>query len=211
EVIGPNGNLILPMFTYSFGQDKEDKIFNPSLRAPGMCPIGNWLLLKGEGDRSLDPMLSVLCYGNEQSHLAAFDDDHCFGVKSIWAKLYETDAMICNLNFDSGSTYLHWVEKKLNVSYRQDISLSGHIKLKNQTYSATVTYTGRDLGAADTEANFVDYHDLCVNTGKSTITPLGRGTIVSQSCRDAEALLARTLPQEPFLLTTRYRKKMLAS
>ena len=200
KVAGAGATLVFPMFTYSFGDDKEEKIFDPSKLVKGMCPMGNWLLSGEAGERSLDPMLSVLCYGKDEKVLASFDDDHCFGEASLWAKLHNSDAVICNLNFDSGSTYLHWVEKQVNVPYRNDVVLSGLVKTKKKFLRRNIVYYGRDLGAPNSSPDFRDYHKLCVDTGVSKCIRLGRGQIVTQSCRDAKSLIMRMISTKPNLL-----------
>jgi aminoglycoside 3-N-acetyltransferase len=200
KVAGPGATLVFPMFTYSFGNDKKEKIFDPSKLVKGMCPMGNWLLSGEAGERSLDPMLSVLCYGQDEKALASFDDDHCFGEASLWAKLYNSDAIICNLNFDSGSTYLHWVEKQAEVPYRKDITFSGLVKSKMKLLRRNIVYYGRDLDFPNSQPDFRDYHNLCVDTGVSRCIRLGRGQIVTQSCRDAKSLVMKMISAKPNLL-----------
>jgi len=201
DVIGDEGNLVCPMFTYSFGSDKTEKVFDISQNAHGMCPMGNLLLQKGIGVRSSDPMLSVLCFGKDQQRLAEFNEKICFGPNSIWAKLHELDALICNFNFDSGSTFIHWVERELKVPYRQDVELKGTIKTLSESYHETVIYSGRDLNDVASSAHFEEYHMRCLEARVSKKVPLGRGQIVSQRCQDAYTFIGRLLQSDPGILT----------
>lgn len=201
DIIGNEGNLVCPLFTYSFGSDKFEKVFDINENVPGMCPIGNFLLERGEGIRSPDPMLSVLCYGKDQNWLAQISDNICFGSNSIWRKLYDFDAIICNFNFDSGSTFIHWVERELKVSYRYDFELSGTIKTSNARNKKTVIYSGRDLTDPNSTACFSRYHECCVKANMSTLVNLGRGQIVSQNCRDAHKFIGELLRIDSRILT----------
>lgn len=203
EVLGPDGTLVLPVFTYSFGSDKIDKVFDRQHTLSTTSSMGNWLVAHGQGARSADPMLSVVASGGKAEALTADIDPICFGADSIWARLHADDALICNLNLDSGTTYLHWVERELGVPYRSDIAMSGTIIDHGQRRPAEVIYTGRALDDEGAVAKFEAYHATAINQGISRRVSLGRGQIVVQSARKAKALLAEQLAQNPHFLTTR--------
>ena len=157
------------------------------------------------GYRSLDPMLSVVSIGEKSRQLTSNIDTHCFGSNSIWSRLYDEDALICNLNQDSGSTFLHWVERQYQVTYRKDISMSGHIFDGSYMQPCSIVYTGHDLNDSSSSASFSYYHKRCVEDGISKKTSLGRGQIVSQSTRSAKAYLYRLLDTHPSILTQGFR------
>jgi len=205
DVLGPDGTLVLPVFTYSFGSDKDDKVFDLQTTLSKTSAMGNWLVTSGAGCRSADPMLSVVAMGSRARELTADIDLTCFGPQSIWARLWDEDAMICNLNLDSGSTYLHWVERELGVSYRTDIPMSGTVIDNGRSQEMHVTYTGRDLRDPGASASFESYHRACMAQGISKVTSLGRGQIVSQSARDAKSFLEVLLKTHPYLLTSRHQ------
>ena len=205
DVLGPDGTLVLPVFTYSFGSDKADKVFDLQTSLSKTSAMGNWLVTSGAGRRSADPMLSVVAMGSKARELTADIDPVCFGPRSIWARLWDEDALICNLNLDSGSTFLHWVERELGVSYRTDIPMSGTVIDSGRSQEAHVIYTGRDLRDPGASASFESYHRACVEQRMSKVTPLGRGQIVSQTARDAKSFLEVLLKKHPYLLTLRHQ------
>ena len=131
DVLGPTGRLVLPAFTYSFGSDKETKIFDPLEPVSSMSSLTSSVFASGSYHRSLDPMLSVVSICHDSESLVSDVGNICFGPNSIWSRLYACDALICNLNLDSGSTFLHWVERELMVPYRKDIRLDGTILSSN--------------------------------------------------------------------------------
>lgn len=203
EALGPDGTLVLPVFTYSFGSDKQDKVFDLQNTLSTTSGMGNWLVTSGRGSRSADPMLSVVAVGGRQEALTSGIDRICFGPDSIWARLYADDALICNFNRDSGSTYLHWVEREAGVPYRSDIPLSGTIIDKGVPRSADIIYSGRALDDPQAIPQFEAYHDACLAHDISTQVTLGRGQIVAQRARVAKTFLESQLAEHPYLLTAR--------
>ncbi|NIA69553.1 hypothetical protein HBA54_13205 [Pelagibius litoralis] len=204
SVLGDDGTLVLPVFTYSFGSDKADRTFDVQNSLSTTSALGNWLITSGEGVRSVDPMLSVVARGAKAEVLVSGIDRCCFGTDSIWARLYKENAMICNLNLDSGSTFLHWVERELGVPYRSDVKMTGKIIDHGETCPATITYTGRNLNDPQASPRFEAYHAACLERGASKKVSLGRGQIISQSCKIARQTLENLLGEYPFLLTARH-------
>jgi len=204
EVLGKDGTLVLPVFTYSFGANSKNKIFDVQNSLSTTSGMGNWLIRTGNGSRSIDPMLSVIAIGGKAEKLTKNFDGTCFGLNSIWSKIYDDDAMICNLNLDSGSTYLHWLEKKFKVSYRHDMKMSGEIIDNEKVYPASIIYTGRKLDDPAFKPMFEIYHQKCVEAGITKKIPLGRGQIVSQSARNAAVFLEDLLKSYPNILTKKH-------
>lgn len=204
EALGPDGTLVLPVFTYSFGSDKEKKVFDLQSSLSTTSGLGNWLITSGNGVRSADPMLSVVATGGKAEALAADIDTVCFGSESIWARLHAEDALICNLNLDSGSTYLHWVEREVGAPYRSDIPMSGTIIDNGQARPAEIVYSGRALDDPQAVPKFEAYHATCLAHGVSTGVALGRGHIVAQRARTAKDFLESQLDEHPYILTARH-------
>lgn len=204
EVLGADGTLVLPVFTYSFGADKVEKTFDLQKSLSATSAMGNWLITSGTGSRSADPMLSVVAIGERAEELTRDIDSICFGPKSIWARLHAEDALICNLNLDSGSTYLHWIEREAGVSYRSDIPMSGTIIDQGQATEVEIVYSGRALDDPRAVPKFEVYHKMCMEHGISTQVYLGRGQIVAQRARAAKGFLEQQMIKSPYLLTSRY-------
>ncbi|MBW4651599.1 MAG: AAC(3) family N-acetyltransferase [Kaiparowitsia implicata GSE-PSE-MK54-09C] len=201
DALGPHGTLVLPVFTYSFGSDKAEKVFDVQRSLSTTSAMGNWLLTSGRGVRSADPMLSVVAIGGKAAELTGNIDPICFGSDSIWARLHADDAVICNLNIDSGSTYLHWVERELGVPYRFDIPMAGTTIEHGESRPTEIVYTGRSLTDGGSEARFEAYHEACLAHGISRQVSLGRGQIIMQSARRAKSFLAEQMVHSPRLLT----------
>lgn len=201
KAVGKRGTLIFPAFTYSFGSSQARKVFNPKTSLTKVSSIANLLLQQEKGYRSLDPMLSVVGVGHHAHDLTANVGKICFGPDSIWARLIQHEAIICNFNLNSGSTFLHYLERQAGVPHRTDFELSGVIIAGSRQKNAQVTYTGRNLDKPEDEADFTEYHKICLSRGITQQTNLGRGTITAQSCAAAGSLLTELLPSNPSLLT----------
>lgn len=201
DALGPDGTLVLPVFTYSFGSDKENKVFDLQSSLSTTGAMGNRLLTRGAGARSADPMLSVVATGAGAHALTTDIGPACFGPDSIWARLHAADALICNLNLDSGSTFLHWVEREARVPYRSDISMRGTIVDAGRAREAEVIYSGRDLTRPEAAPRFEAYHSASLAHDISRRVPLGRGQIVAQRARAARTLLETLWDSQPMILT----------
>jgi aminoglycoside 3-N-acetyltransferase len=65
--------------------------------------------------------------------LSRLDDKNSYGKYSLFSKFLHLNGKICNLNLDAGSTFLHFLERKLKVKYRFDKNFKGKIKNNNGT------------------------------------------------------------------------------
>lgn len=201
EKVGPTGTLVFPAFTYTFGRESPNKVFDPKKSLTKTSGIANILIEDGRGHRSVDPMISVVAIGRQAKELTADVDLYCFGPDSIWSRLLATNASICNFNLNSGSTYLHFVERLSGVEHRKDFAVGGRIVTTAGEVAAEYIYYGRDLDRPEHEADFSLYHSECVNRGVTRQVQLGRGSILRQSCQDATNYLQQALRESPLFLT----------
>ena len=70
KLVGKNGNIVVPSFSYSWGKDKKNKIFDTK-KSP--CLTGafpNFFKSLKNVKRTLDPNFSCLIYGKDKNKLA---------------------------------------------------------------------------------------------------------------------------------------------
>lgn len=179
DFLEEDGVLVLPAFTYSFNSNDDKGYFDLNQKPvfPGMSNYA--LTSKLKYARSMDPMLSVMCFGARAEEFVKDIDKNCFGVQSIWARLLANNAKLVNLNLDSASTFLHYVEYVAKVKYRSEILMTGKIKFEDETVSRSeIIYFGRSkLDDETTLENFKDYHLLATKMGINRRLKLGRGVI----------------------------------
>lgn len=181
NVIGQEGVLIVPTFTYSFTSD--EKYFDVDNTISKMGFFAEKLRKLPNSIRTNEPMFSVAIAGNIKK---IFPDrvvvsDECFGKNSIWDIMYKNNAKICNFNFDAGSTYIHYVEKMHNVDYRFDKEFFGVTKVNSINIERAVTFFCRKL---EYIPDFTKFDKYVKENNIAKTCKLGRGIVLSISCED---------------------------
>lgn len=198
DVLGPDGTLVVPTFTYSFCKRQP---FDPD-RTASTCGLFTELVRRDpRAIRSCDPIFSVAALGGRAAELTQAAPAACFGGDSFWARLLAADGWICNLNFDAGSTFLHHAEWLLRVPYRYDKLFTGAILEEGQTRRTAAIFFCQDLANPLTAAAFEAFHRLAVQAGIVRQARVGRGSVLALRARAALELVRSTLPLRPWLLT----------
>jgi aminoglycoside 3-N-acetyltransferase len=125
----------------------------------------------------------------------SFDDD------SFFARLFRCHGKILNLNFDAGSTFVHFVERELGVRYRFDKTFTGIIRQNGVERPANSTIWVRYLSDDALEAAFEPFDKLAREQGLFVTSRLGRGELGTISAQDTYNLVCRTLGKRPWFLT----------
>jgi hypothetical protein len=143
EVIGENGVLIMPTFTYSFcnGEcyDKRNSISK-------MGALTEYFRHMQGVIRTNDPIFSFAIHGDKTSEYAK-NTTSCFGDNCVYDVLVRNNGKI--ISFGSGKlwyTFAHYVEEKAQVSYRYFKDFSGiFIDENGVSKQTTQRYYVRDL------------------------------------------------------------------
>ena len=141
ECIGQSGNLIMPTFTYSFC---KKEVFDPQATPSAVGILSEQFRALPGVMRSNDPIFSVSAWGADKNFFADVGPD-CFGVNSVFEKLYDRDAKIIFLGDTFDITYIHFVEQHFGVPYRFIKHFTGVIKTKERLRECTVSYNVRPL------------------------------------------------------------------
>jgi len=141
KVLGANGNIIMPTFSYSFCR-KE--IFNPETTSSTVGILTEYFRKLKEAKRSIDPIFSVVAVGYDKDYFADVGND-CFGKKSIFEKLYDKNVKIVFLGETFDMTYVHFIEQRCGVYYRFIKKFKGEIKFKNELKKFIFKYNVRPL------------------------------------------------------------------
>lgn len=203
EVLGPGGTLVVPTYTYSFC---KQQIFDPDA-TPSTCgPWSEFVRLQPDAIRSHDPIFSVAAIGAKAQELTRDMPQECFGPDSIWDRLLKNDAIVCNLNLWVVSTFIHYVEKTLNVPYRFDKLFTGTISHQGVQRQTASIYFCQDLTNEDTRVYVRDFDELALASGLALKVPAGRGWITAMSAANMTQLIRDTLPSRPEFLIEAGRK-----
>lgn len=197
DVIGDGGTLIVPTFTYSF---PDGKIFDVQNSSGNGGVFAEAIRNHKDSYRSIDPSVSVAAIGSDAKSLTENMPVNSYGPGSFFERFYSAGGKICNLNFDAGSTFIHFVERQLNVSYRFDKKFTGIIRNAGREYEVAHELYVRYLHP-DTEAVFEPF-DRCAQELKvCNKVSVGRGAITVLTAEGTYSLVDRMLKKKPYFLT----------
>ena len=197
DVIGETGTLVVPTFTYSFSQGK---IFDYD-NTPSDCGIFTEKIRNlSQSYRSEDPNVSVTAIGHLSKEITENVPENTYGENSFFDRFYKKNGIICNLNFDAGSTFIHYVEKCLNVPYRFDKTFTGILIKNSVKYKRKSTIWVRYLSNG-TSAKFEIFDQLARQQNLYKTIPVGRGFVGVITAKDTFNLIKNTLLLRPWFLT----------
>lgn len=198
EHIGSEGTLTVPTFTYSF---PRNEVFDPDTSASNMGMFAEWVRKHPDARRSVDPSYSIAALGGSADMLTKDAPENSFAEGSFFDRFYKLGGKILNFNFDAGSTFVHYVERCLDVPYRFDKTFRGTLRLKGENRKAKNTIWVRYLSDDSLVAAFEGLDELARAEGVFHTQRLGRGEIGVITAADTYDLIARALPHRPWLLT----------
>jgi aminoglycoside 3-N-acetyltransferase len=209
EVLTPKGTLVVPTFTYSFARNE---IFDRK-HSPSKCGVFAEMLRElPKSVRSNDPMFSVAAIGARAHELTRDLPPECFGQNCFWDRFLKAQGIICNLNFDAGSTFIHYVEKYFQVPYRYDKVFSG--TFRENGYECTgevIFFCQKNLNDVSTTAAFETFDRFARQLGIVRTRKIGRGAVVAITAADTYNLIEKMLPRFPDLLIARGKALSLDS
>ena len=178
EIIGPNGTLIVPTFTYSI-----NKIFNKK-KTPSVCGVfSEYTRQTSLGLRSKDPIFSIYAIGKYAKYLTkikSLNNYECFGEDSFFYKFYKLSGKIMNFNDTCASTHVHLFEKFLNVNYRKNKVFNCTILENSKRKKRNIIfYCVKNL--RKNEARFDLFHKMSLKQKFAKQVKLGLGVITSMN------------------------------
>ncbi|MBI2474096.1 MAG: aminoglycoside N(3)-acetyltransferase [Candidatus Taylorbacteria bacterium] len=143
--VGPNGNLIVPTFTYSFC-NKETYDIQKSPSTVGV--FTEFFRKQKDVTRTSHPIFSTALWGKDALKLSEIDMDS-FGSRSIFAKIVENGGKLLFFGAPFHScTFLHYIEQKHGVPYRYMKTFTGTLIDEGKKRELESTYFVRDLEKA---------------------------------------------------------------
>lgn len=196
DVIGKSGTILVPTFTYSSCHGED---FDPNITPCKMGLFSDYILKQPEAIRSLDPNFSVAAIGARAVYYTQNPPEKSFGDNCFFERFYLQNGIICNFNFDAGSTYVHYVEHKLNVPYRYDKQFKGRVKVYGKWEERCSYHFVFDK--PENAPVFNRLHKLSVENGIAKVKKLGRGVVLGERAQDLFFFIEKTMKERPrFLL-----------
>ncbi|EAI4080534.1 aminoglycoside N(3)-acetyltransferase [Campylobacter jejuni] len=176
EVIGKEGTLIMPTFTYSFCKNEVYDKLNSK------CTVGalNEFFRKQQGvKRTNDPIFSFAVKGFKEN-IFLKNYKSCFGSNSVFDKLTKHKGKVVLFgNKHLGITYTHYIEETMQVSYRYYKIFKGKTIDENKKIKKKeIIYFVRDLNQHSI-ANRNKILNICEKNNISTTTSLGGAEILA--------------------------------
>ena len=120
-------NLIVPTFTYSFCNHVDYDVRSSRTL---MGAYNEYVRKKTDRYRTMDPLLSLSVPGNLAEYFKKYEGEHSLGGGGGLDAVHHMDGVkFLFLGADMGEcfTYVHYVEKMLEVPYRYDQIFEGHV------------------------------------------------------------------------------------
>lgn len=199
QIIGKNGNITVPTFTYSFFKNKP---FFKNKSESKMGIFAEYVRMRKDSIRSEDPNFSVSSVGPLKSILTNENKDFdTYSQNSFFSKFHSMNGKILNLNFP-GSTIIHYYEKRLKVKYRFDKKFYGVNDGKKECWTIFSKY----LGKKHTYHNPFPVTKLIRKRSKFHQV-LGKGEMLYISSIDFYNIIKKEMLKNKWLLTLKNKKK----
>ncbi|EAK0437082.1 aminoglycoside N(3)-acetyltransferase [Campylobacter lari] len=123
EVIGKEGTLIMPTFTYSFCKNEVyDKLNSPTK----MGALNEYFRKQTGVKRTNDPIFSFAIKGAKEE-LFLKDTTSCFGENCVYDVLTQEGGKLINFGDTKSFTYFHYPEEYFGIYYRYNKIFEGLI------------------------------------------------------------------------------------
>jgi aminoglycoside 3-N-acetyltransferase len=199
DQIGDTGTICVPAFTYSYPCGIPFDRSAPTK----MGAFSEWIRTHPLAYRSLDPCYSVAAVGADAKRLVTCVSRNSFDEGSFFERFYRKNGKVLNLNFDAGSTFIHYVERNLGVPYRFDKSFQGTTIDNGVEYPTTQTIWCRYMHPL-LEARFEAFDKMARTQNVFKTAKLGRGEVGVISAKETHNLVKLALMVHPWFLTKAY-------
>lgn len=177
ELVGEEGTLIMPAFSYSFCNGEIFDVMN----TPSTVGILTECFRREVGvKRTHHPNFSFSVWGKKQNEFLDVGPD-AFGFDSVYGKMMRNGGKILMLGANIGYTFYYLAEEHVQVTHRYFKVFEGEIKDGNSKKQVTVPYFVRklDRNSEFSEAKLVDYLlEKKIQKQKS----FGKGTLAIFDC-----------------------------
>lgn len=176
--------LIFPSFTYSFCNNENYDVRNSKTSMGALIEH----IRKKEGvKRSLDPLLSMIAFGKNENIVEGDVGNHSLGKNSVFNRLHNCDNvkfLFLGADFAEYFTYVHYVEKMLEVPYRFDKAFSGKIMDYDGNEYEDIHYIHTQCGGVKLK-NYQQMKEELIADNKLKTAKMGNSEIAAISEEDA--------------------------
>ena len=119
KLVGSAGTIIVPSFSYSWGDDKKEKLFDIKKTACKTGIFPEYLRKQKKVIRTLDPMFSFLIFGKNSKNYSKIGNDS-FGKKSLFEKINNKSTKLISFGLNRfDPTFVHYVEQFFDENFKK--------------------------------------------------------------------------------------------
>lgn len=196
-VVGSEGTIILPAYSFSFC---HGEIYDP-LETGTTCGMLSEYVIRNYGyNRSMDPNFSICGVGKNIAYFRDCNVHEAFGRNSFWERFVKKEGKILCVNFDAGSTFIHYIEHINHVDYRYNKAFNG-VKIVDgkpvRDYAVHFVYDYDRPGDAY-DPRRIDA--LCRAKGIVKTAYLGKGNVLAFPVKEYADYISELLKERPRIL-----------
>ncbi len=197
EVLGAEGTLVMPTFTYSFTKGEP---FEAAATPSAVGLLTEAFRTRPGVRRSGDPIFSVAARGRLADRFAEAATDDCFGPNSAFAILAAQNAWLACLGCGLDRlTFTHYVEQAVGVDYRAFKTFTGVRVEGGVETPGSTRYFVRDLERR-TITDLSRLKAALIQAGALATASVGRVGLSAVRCADFEAAARALIAQNPSAL-----------
>lgn len=112
------GTLIVPAFTEYL---EAGMTFDPDKNDPDTGAFSSFVWQMKDFERTLDPIHSVLVWGNRSEELLSYSHTNAYGDQSVFGflKKHRAKAIIIDYPLQDSFPFVHYVEQSIGIRYRR--------------------------------------------------------------------------------------------
>lgn len=199
EVVGLDGTIVVPTFSYSFCHSEE---YHVNTTPSGCGMFSEYVRKQEDVIRSMDANFSVAAWGKLKEYYTRDCAHESFGKGSFFERFHLQHGKILCMNMDCGSTFVHYLEKLRDVPYRYNKAFNGEMWDQEENYARDyfVHYVYA-LEKPEDGPFFGRLDKKCHEQGVCVTASLGKGTMLLMESDTYANLIFETLKTEPRFLT----------
>jgi len=174
EMVGEEGNLLFPTFSWDFCKGKGFDINNTRSTCGSLTEAAR---RRSEFKRTKHPMYSFVVWGKDKDFLCNLDNKDCWGEDTIFEWFDTVNAKCLSLGVHTlyGFTGSHHMEQKIGVSYRYNKEFTGiYIDENGSSEIRTYSMYVRDMGINALEIDEKPLGQIMEKEGTSIVKHYGK-------------------------------------
>ena len=210
QTIGETGTIVVPTFTYSWGENSLERIYDVENSPSKVGAFSEFVRRKPGFERSIDPMFSIVAGGQKKDFYIDIGNSS-FGKQSVYERLLTHNAKL--ISFGTGlfdPTFVHYVEQYFHqtiqkLDYRYLKKFDGRWKSRGLEKSGTWNCFVRQ---PNSKYQFHDkrIRDLMLREYELKTQNFGNTKLYATDCESLLCAVIKGLKADPhFLVETKVR------